>query len=54
MGLGTVKVNNKKFKVTEFYEHNQLTIEDISLKKISEIKGLDKVKNVTSLSLSNN
>ncbi|MHA1468435.1 MAG: leucine-rich repeat protein, partial [Promethearchaeota archaeon] len=54
MGLGSIKVNGKKFNVIEEIGHFRLTINYMDIVDITELKGLEKLKNVTALDFSNN
>ena len=52
-------MQGQKFKVQDFYSSQigtqlSLTIEDMQIKDISEIKGLEDLTHITSLGLSNN
>ncbi|MBY8986642.1 MAG: leucine-rich repeat domain-containing protein, partial [Candidatus Lokiarchaeota archaeon] len=54
MGLGSIKVNGKKFNVKEELGHIRLTINYMDIVDVTELKGLNKLINVTALDLSNN
>jgi len=54
MGLGSIKVNGKKFNVRKELGLIRLSINYMDIVDITELKGLNKLKNVTSLDLSNN
>ena len=54
MGLGSIKVNGKKFNVKDDLGHFRLTINYMDIVDITELKGLNKLKNITALDLSNN
>ena len=54
MGLGAVKVQGKKFNVENVYNQLRLNIYNTEMTEVSEIKGLEKLKKINSLDLSNN
>lgn len=54
MGDGSVKVNGKKIQIREEIGLLRLNLTNLDIKEISEIKGLDTLKKLDVIDLSNN
>jgi len=54
MGDGSVKVNGKKIQMREEIGLLRLNLTNLDIKEISEIKGLDTLKKLDVIDLSNN
>ena len=54
MGAGTVKVQEKKVNVEKKFGMQRLELNNMNIKDVSEITGLEKLKNLEALELSSN